>query len=202
MTRRTIYRKSRVIPLVHAHNHGPGPCDQCALEMARADGSQIFHVGFGQSEDGKLETAIIQAENRVATQAEIRALIAACYQHLKNITDENAAALDQQARELAEKEAESSMPGERIKRPTPPGFVYVMVNHANGFYKIGFSSRPKFREETLASQEPLIELLATTPGTKGDEAALHEEFAAKRLRGEWFTLTEVDVEELKWRWGV
>ena len=76
------------------------------------------------------------------------------------------------------------------------GFVYLMFNHRNGLTKIGFSSNPKAREHTLASQEPEIELIAAWKGTMKDEESLHLVHHAKRLRGEWFNLSKSDISSI------
>lgn len=71
------------------------------------------------------------------------------------------------------------------------GYVYFIGAHdPNGTIaatKIGFSSRPAKRlaELQTASSRPLT-LRGFIPGTKEDEAWLHECFAHRRLTGEWF----------------
>lgn len=82
---------------------------------------------------------------------------------------------------------------EGITNPLRNGFVYLMRNTRNGYVKIGWSIDPKFREKTLQSEEPEINLLWKWQGTRATEAALHARFAAKRVRGEWFGLSESDI---------
>jgi hypothetical protein len=74
------------------------------------------------------------------------------------------------------------------------GYVYLMVDTTNGFYKIGFSTKPKYRESTLQAEKPTIELLWKTKGDLELEKQLHEKFAQYRIRGEWFDLTDTDIE--------
>lgn len=87
----------------------------------------------------------------------------------------------------------------RIIRAAPykdmhrPTFVYLMKNTRNGYYKIGRSDNPKFREKTLQSEEPEVELLHVWPGTKLIEEGLHAEFSSCRVRGEWFNLEDSDL---------
>jgi hypothetical protein len=88
---------------------------------------------------------------------------------------------------------------ERLRQPKPPKklkatTVYVMHNTQSGYYKIGCSKTPTVRERTLQSQEPTIELIATYPGSYQNEKELHEHFADKRIRGEWFTLSPSDID--------
>lgn len=76
------------------------------------------------------------------------------------------------------------------------GYVYLMRNHRNGFTKIGFSKNPTHREETLQAEEPEVELLRKWPGSMQLELSIHALFESKRIRGEWFDLTEDDVDEI------
>lgn len=83
-----------------------------------------------------------------------------------------------------------------------PCYVYLMQDLANGFYKIGISNNPEYREGTLQSEKPTIELICarqypTRTIAEAFEAALHNTFTNKRLRGEWFELSPQDVEILK-----
>ena len=63
-----------------------------------------------------------------------------------------------------------------------------MKNVANGYYKIGTSRRPVVRERTLQAQEPDIRLLASVDAEGIRERELHQRYARKRVRGEWFAL--------------
>ena len=76
-----------------------------------------------------------------------------------------------------------------------------MHDESNGYYKIGISNHPKYREHTLQSEKPTIVLLKAKQFpirsiAEAYEAALHKTYANKRLRGEWFNLDEQDVENL------
>lgn len=76
-------------------------------------------------------------------------------------------------------------------------FVYVMLNRRNGFFKIGYSTQPEFRERTLQSEEPEIEMILFFPGTLKDEKELHRKYSSYRKRGEWFSINETHIEEIK-----
>ena len=39
-------------------------------------------------------------------------------------------------------------------------YVYLMIDTTNNFYKIGISNNPRYREHTLQSDKPTIELVA------------------------------------------
>lgn len=75
----------------------------------------------------------------------------------------------------------------------PKGFVYVMIDTATGYYKIGYSKDVSHREKTLQAQKPTIDLIAQYPGNIKQEKELHVMFASQRLRGEWFSLTAEDL---------
>ena len=72
-----------------------------------------------------------------------------------------------------------------------------MLNIRNGFYKIGESNLPKFREKTLQSEEPEVEIYASFTSEKCNEKILHERFSHKRIRGEWFSLSNEDLNYIK-----
>ena len=77
-------------------------------------------------------------------------------------------------------------------------YVYLMKDISNGYYKIGISNTPEYREKTLQSEKPTIELLAskkypTRKIAEAIESALHTAYSQQRLRGEWFKLDDVDV---------
>lgn len=92
------------------------------------------------------------------------------------------------------------------KAPTPkpkpakiPGFVYVIKNDA-GLYKIGKTINPKDRIKIFSVKLPFdIEytMVIRTKDYSSLETKLHKRFAHKRKRGEWFTLSEDDIERLR-----
>ena len=73
--------------------------------------------------------------------------------------------------------------------------TYLMLDILRGFYKIGKSRNPQIRENTLQAEVPTIELLHVIQDDI--ELYLHEKFNSKRLRGEWFDLSEADVNYIK-----
>jgi len=81
-------------------------------------------------------------------------------------------------------------------------YVYLMIDLTNNYHKIGISNKPEYREKTLQSEKPIIEMLCNKrfPNRKiatSFEQALHQTYADKRIRGEWFNLTDKEVQELK-----
>ncbi len=76
----------------------------------------------------------------------------------------------------------------------PNQVCYIMKNKRNNLYKIGVSNNPKYRERTLQSQEPEIELIKVFKNNIEDE--LHKDYAKHRVRGEWFDLNKIQVKHL------
>jgi hypothetical protein len=77
-------------------------------------------------------------------------------------------------------------------------YVYLMRDNTNGYHKIGISNKPEYREKTLQSEKPSIEMLAckkfpTRKIAEAIESALHTAYSQQRVRGEWFNLDDVDV---------
>lgn len=71
--------------------------------------------------------------------------------------------------------------------------TYLMFD-GDGYIKIGKSYNPEIREKTLMSTRPSISLLAYSDNDVEDE--LHEEYAEKNKRGEWFSLSLNDVKDI------
>jgi hypothetical protein len=79
--------------------------------------------------------------------------------------------------------------------------VYLMIDTINHYHKIGISNKPSWREKTLQSEKPTIELLASKKFVNRKiaasfEKALHETYAQKRIRGEWFQLDYYEIAEI------
>lgn len=77
-------------------------------------------------------------------------------------------------------------------------YVYLMKDISNGYHKIGISNKPEYREKTLQSEKPSIEMIAckkfpTRKIAEAIESALHTAYSQQRIRGEWFKLDDVDV---------
>lgn len=65
--------------------------------------------------------------------------------------------------------------------------IYFVQSTASGLIKIGYARHVGVRLSNLQTGSPdPLKLLAAVDGGPEDEARLHGEFAAYRLRGEWF----------------
>jgi hypothetical protein len=79
-----------------------------------------------------------------------------------------------------------------------PGFIYVLK--AGPFYKIGLTKDPDVRRKALAVALPYKDQVIFTipvPDMFGHERYLHELFAHKRANGEWFELTDDDLDVIR-----
>lgn len=77
------------------------------------------------------------------------------------------------------------------------GFVYLIRNSMTNHYKIGITNNVQDRLQHLqTANSAKLELLTSVKTSDPPllEKELHTKFAVKRLEGEWFKLTNVDVE--------
>lgn len=84
------------------------------------------------------------------------------------------------------------------KRPNTFGYVYL-VQCSTGECKIGSSRSIARRFQQLQSANPnLLSLLYHFPSENAqqEEYALHKTFGNKRIRNEWFALTDADIQEI------
>ena len=84
---------------------------------------------------------------------------------------------------------------EKLQNPMP-GYVYLMK--MCGYYKIGYSQDPTTRSKeigVLAPMQPEIVHTIFTNNMRETEAVFHYQFREKRIRGEWFDLSEDDVRD-------
>lgn len=85
------------------------------------------------------------------------------------------------------------------KQPvTHPGYVYLIQSEHG--YKIGRSNNPDNRFKAFETKLPFdVELICVhkTDDMIALERRLHDRFADKRLNGEWFDLSEGDVQFIR-----
>lgn len=72
--------------------------------------------------------------------------------------------------------------------------TYLMHDANTGYTKIGKSINPRQRERTLQSEKPTITLMKVCDRLV--EKQLHAQYADKRIRGEWFDLSEEDIADI------
>ena len=87
---------------------------------------------------------------------------------------------------------------DKQKRKIKPTYqiikTYIMKDNHNNMYKIGKSKNPKFREKTLQSEKPSIKMIKVFDFNI--ERKLHILYKNKRVRGEWFRLSDKDLENI------
>lgn len=81
------------------------------------------------------------------------------------------------------------------KKEEKKRFTYLIKDMTNGYYKIGKSVNPIFREKTLRAEYPKIITIITTE--QNIETKLHKKYKEYRLRGEWFDIPDSLITELK-----
>ncbi|MFT6637682.1 MAG: hypothetical protein ACJAYP_000238 [Flavobacterium sp.] len=64
--------------------------------------------------------------------------------------------------------------------------VYLLINTEDFTFKIGQSTKPKYREGTLQSKQPSVHILKAWECDKKIEQELHKIYQKNRIRGEWF----------------
>lgn len=80
------------------------------------------------------------------------------------------------------------------------GYVYLIHDPRRQIYKIGMALDPAARFRSLQSDNNhALKLLHTIPCSdyRTSEQHLHQIYAERRTNGEWFALTQSDVDEIK-----
>lgn len=158
------------------------------------DGEYLTESHKCVSVDGK--TYISGGAEYLISIKHAKKMILACQEYLEHITPEEIELYNKKLQEYRIKDMDYRV-SERLKQKKKKlAFVYLMHNKRNGFYKIGRSKNPNYRECTLQSEEPEVELLFHMESTSSVEALLHKKFESKRIRGEWFSLSQNDVDEI------
>ena len=81
-------------------------------------------------------------------------------------------------------------------------FIYLIKDRRTNLIKIGRSSDPHLRLKTLIRQDTLLpeindfSLIFYWEDYAWKEGSLHRHFKDKRVRGEWFDLSETDINEV------
>ena len=87
------------------------------------------------------------------------------------------------------------------KLKDPAGYVYLIKEvDFSGQYKIGRTIDPKSRLKQVDLKTPgetMVIALLKTEDAKVLERRLHQKYASKRKRGEWFDLTDKQVQEIR-----
>ncbi len=84
------------------------------------------------------------------------------------------------------------------KHSAEDSFVYILSSEKTKLTKIGYSSNVRQRIKALQNSGPdgLI-LKCLIRGGIETESMLHKKYASKRKHGEWFSLSEEDIQSLQ-----
>lgn len=80
-----------------------------------------------------------------------------------------------------------------VRKDRVEGFVYWVLNSADGLIKIGCSNNPERRLRELRNEHGAqLDILSTIPSTHMyiHEHMMHQVFASRRVYGEWFRIEE------------
>lgn len=134
--------------------------------------------------------------DQVLSKLEIAELIdeleAVCYTYSNEDLEEANSILNEERRQPSE-----------VRKSKPkrlPGFIYLIHAVGSNRYKIGRTARIESRLARLKAQAPYpMELIHHfwTDDSTGMEATLHTKFQSKRVHGEWFELSDEDIETIK-----
>lgn len=79
--------------------------------------------------------------------------------------------------------------------------LYIVVNESRTRCKLGYSRDPEQRLKALQTGNPeRLQLVATYPAGRRDEAKYHRMLQHQKLAGEWFRWCP-EMEEIARRWG-
>ena len=79
------------------------------------------------------------------------------------------------------------------------GYVYLLYSPTNNTYKIGKAKQVDGRYGSIAKQSPVeIKLIHQFKSENANKAekALHNQYSHKRVLGEWFSLSEQEIETI------
>lgn len=151
---------------------------------------------FVAQEPRGVGTAPIAYYNRLLTRKEWMKFAASTNEFYASITDAEIEYAINNPKEPFELECSPELDTVTESKPLP-GYVYVLSG--GGYYKIGFSKHVNVRVKQISPKLPFdVKLVCTieTDDMVRAEAYLHGKYASKRAKGEWFALTDEDLEWL------
>jgi hypothetical protein len=181
-------------------NEGPTFCE---IIIALSEMTKVYGpvLGFAyRPEQDAFEPGVLNEPFRILTRAEFEELVEYCNRFYETHSDEAVAEMNDRA--YNDWAAREQLRPDATAKPSPrmaSGFVYL-VRSDRGYYKIGKTKNPKSRQKTFGLQLPFeIEFvhLIESNAYHWAEEQLHRRFAAKRVQGEWFALSDDDVVRIK-----
>lgn len=187
----------------HAREAGRNP------QWAGPDTLEVTTLSIHQGERTEKRRCLVDQQGCVVTSDQLRELIAIASEAFELLPDEDLEQYNLNQRErrfMGWIEQNSGQPYEehvagirpkrvpRVHKPQP-GYVYVV--EGGGYYKIGkakdIRNRTTWFELKLPFEVKLVYLIESEYYSE-TEKELHLAFANKRINGEWFDLTEEDLD--------
>lgn len=80
--------------------------------------------------------------------------------------------------------------------------LYLMQDFSTMLYKIGISKTPIYREKTLQSEKPTINMIyckvfINRKAAYLTEQNIHANYKKNRIRGEWFSFSSIEVKQIE-----
>lgn len=97
-------------------------------------------------------------------------------------------------------ESKERLFAEAFSLPPMPPKEYIYLTKSDFGYKIGRTTRPKKQPLQVVGNMPIklkVIVVIEVPNSREWERRIHSHFSEKRLRGEWFSLDQADVEMIK-----
>ena len=81
-------------------------------------------------------------------------------------------------------------------------YLYLMQDLSTMLYKIGISKTPIYREKTLQSEKPSINMIYSKEFIDRKtayfmEQNIHTNFKKNRIRGEWFSFSSIELKQIE-----
>lgn len=164
--------------------------------------SNLYLSLWGDSEGDELFLDIEYISNKLLNENDVFQNIIEESDTIRNLNKELRQVKDQRNEFFEEKERLSRILKKKLLQPNDEKqnadckkpVCYIMVDEHTNYTKIGFSVSPEKRERTLQAEKPTIKLIHIFE--ENHERHLHNEFSHKRVRGEWFNLTEKEVQKI------
>jgi len=76
--------------------------------------------------------------------------------------------------------------------------IYILMDPMSGYFKIGSSKYPGLRLTEMQKKNPAVEMIWKSEElvVRSIEKSLHDEFKEKRIKNDWFSLTEQDLNSI------
>lgn len=166
--------------------------------------SSVYRIIYSEADDGEYNGIYLQAGNGYVLDIEdTKTLIKGLLNFVKTSTNEEIIEYNKENTKRLHDEmnkANENYSTDRIKfkKVPPEGYIYFVTTN-NIEFKIGRAKDIKSRmgEYTHLPYEPILIHLIKSKDYIKTEELFHKKYKDKRLRGEWFKLTEDDVNYIK-----